>query len=562
MTAATAADARRLLAQRLLEIERCKQDPARLMSWMSAPDEGDPDGNRITFEHCRTPEAAKTAGWGWQRDVFLWMYEEPRTITLKARQIGVTWIGCAALLVDVLLAPGSTCLVYRQKEADAFKNVHRCYQLYLSLPEWLRFETVVERPDRGAEAQAELRLRFPDGNASRVLGMSSAAASGHGVTVRRALMDEHAYIDNAGDLAKAIGPATARGHLMVVSTANGMHDEETGLGNEFHRLWVNAEESGYSKRFLGWQVHPDRDQDWYENSVATRELKSWQRAESYPSNEAEAFTLTNRVFFEADDLLWYGNNAVRKPLYRARLEMVGPRGARWEQASAGPLRVFVEPRQGRRYAIGADVATGRGRDYSSAHVVDLGSMEFVAEWHGRVDSDLYARDLHFLGRWYQTALIAVETAGGYGEAVIAALRDRTSGRPAYPKLYRHVMSSRADLPEAKPFGFPTNVKTRPLILNGLDRALREHAIPFLSTDTLFEYKSFVMHDTGTSPAAAQGMRDDRVMSSAIAIEMYRLRGAWSDRPPRKKPRRQGRAYPWLEREDLVDDEAFYALPAA
>lgn len=561
MTVVSAADARAELARRELVIRQCREDPTVLMSYMSAPDEGDPEGNRISFEHCRTEQQAAQGGWGWQREVFLWMYRNPRTITLKARQIGVTWIGCAALLVDALLLPGCTCLVYRQKEADAFKNVHRCYQLLQSLPDWLRFGCVVERPDRGAEAQAELRLRFPDGNASRVLGMSSAAASGHGVTVRRALMDEHAYIDNASDLAKAIGPAVSRGFLMVVSTANGRHDPETGLGNEFHRLWVNAEQSGYRTRFLGWQVHPDRDQDWYDNSETTRELKEWQRAESYPSHANEAFKLSNRVFFEPDDLAWYGESALRKPLYRASLALESPRASRWEQSDRGALRVFVEPVVGRRYAIGADVATGRGRDYSSAHVVDLGSMQVVSEWHGRVDSDLFARDLHFLGRWYETALIAVETAGGFGEAIIAALRDRTSGRPAYPKLYRHVMSSRADLPEAKPFGFPTNVKTRPLILNGLDKALRERVLPWVSSDTLFELENFVLHDTGTSPAAANGMRDDRVMSLAIAVEMYRLRGHHPDRPERRKPRRPNKSYPWLEREELEDAEAFYATPA-
>jgi hypothetical protein len=91
---------------------------------------------------------------------------------------------------------------------------------------------------------------------------------------------------------------------------------------------------------------------------------------------------------------------------------------------------------GHRYAIGADVATARGRDYSAAYVIDLSTMAAVAEFHGRLDEDLYAAQLHYLGRMYGRdvppdpkdpegsrpgfAKLAVETGGGFGNAVIAA----------------------------------------------------------------------------------------------------------------------------------------------
>jgi hypothetical protein len=161
-------------------------------------------------------------------------------------------------------------------------------------------------------------------------------------------------------------------------------------------------------------------------------------------------------------------------------------------------------------------------------------MELVAEFHGRVDADVYAEQLHYLGRWYGSALIAVETAGGYGEAVIIALRDGRAGRKPYPRLYRHVMSSRPDLTEAKPFGFPTNSKTRPLIVNGLEQAIREKTLPGIPGGLLAEMQTFVRHDTGTSPAAQQGTRDDRVLACCIALELFRLRGTHPRRRQTKK----------------------------
>jgi hypothetical protein len=92
-----------------------------------------------------------------------------------------------------------------------------------------------------------------------------------------------------------------------------------------------------------------------------------------------------------------------------------------------------------------------------------------AEFHGKLDADLFAEQLHYLGRWFNTALLAVETGGGYGEAVLIPLRDGRAGRRPYPKLYRHILSNRPDLPQAKPFGFPMNTKTRPLAVSSWSR---------------------------------------------------------------------------------------------
>ena len=106
-------------------------------------------------------------------------------------------------------------------------------------------------------------------------------------------------------------------------------------------------------------------------------------------------------------------------------------------------------------------------------MIDLATMAPVAEVHGKLDPDVYAAQLHFLGRWYGTARIAVESAGGFGEPVTIFLWDGKDGRPAYPRLYRHRQFSRPDQQEHKPFGFPINAKTRPQVIAYLEKSLRE-----------------------------------------------------------------------------------------
>jgi hypothetical protein len=491
----------------------------------------------------------KDGRWFWQRELLDEWEQSQRHIDLKARQLGATWLACGKTLHTALYLPGSLSLMYRQKQEEAFENVGRVWTLLHSLPEHLWHRAQVTKPSKGAPASEEIRLEFTDRKtrrkqSSRILAMTSASASGHGKTAALVVLDEFSRIDRAGEIMKAVQPAAGRrGKLLVISTANGVSNQETGEGNQFHWLWTNAEEAGFRKRFLPWSLHPDRDQAWYDRDPEVRGLKSHERAEQYPADEFEAFTLTNRVFFDPEDLAFYGKN-VRRPLYRMDFELVDARHAKQRKHDRGMVHVYAEPDADRKYAVGADVATGRGVDYSAAYVVDLSTMELVAEFHGRLDADLYAAQLHYLGRWYNTALLAVETAGGYGEAVIIPLRDGRAGRPAYPALYRHVLSSRPDLPISKPYGFPTNVKTRPLVINQLDKALRDRALPYVTAQLLSEMQTFVYRDHGPSPAAQEGARDDCVMAAAITLEMFRLRGSHPERK-RKRARRPRVPYPWM-----------------
>jgi hypothetical protein len=164
-------------------------------------------------------------------------------------------------------------------------------------------------------------------------------------------------------------------------------------------------------------------------------------------------------------------------------------------------------------------------------------MELVAEMHCKMDADRATEQVHFLGRWYADAMIAVENQGGYGETMIVLLRDGKNGRPPYPKIYRYRPESRPDEPLSTPYGFPMNTKTRPLVIAQTSKVLRDHAVPYISEGLMGELWTFVTKDTGTSPRAEDGCNDDRVLCASIAFELYREFG---HHPDRVKSRRQGR----------------------
>lgn len=276
--------------------------------------------------------------------------------------------------------------------------------------------------------------------------------------------------------------------------------------------------------------------------------------------EGEWLYVSGTAYFDVEAMTEYAGR-VAPLLYRCDLRPLRHgMEARVHRHKEGKVSVYAEPDPDHSYAIGADPASGSGKDSSAAFVVDLGTMEFVAEFHGRLDEDLFAEQLHFLGRWYSRsegerrvpALLGVEHQGGFGNATIINLRDGKGGRPPYPNMYRHKLELQVDLQTTKRWGYPVTLQTRTMILTGLEAALRERSLPYVTRTLLDQCATFVNHETGTSPRAQEGCRDDAVMAAALALELYRMRGRHPDRDRRiearralRPPRRRTPAFPWL-----------------
>lgn len=536
-------------ARRLLEQKKAGEHPAFLLENVKCID--NTTGETFAFQLLD-----EDAPWFWQREILDGWIGNPKSIALKARQIGITWLAAGYGLWLLLYRPGSKVLAVSINEAEAAKVVNRVWDMYQSLPEHLRNGVRVRKPHGAARPSRTIELEHPDGRMSSMIGLPSTPNAGHGETAALVILDEFSRQEYAQETWKACLPTTQKegGRVVVISTGNGRG------ANFFYQLWVNSDEYGMSQKFLPWSLHPDRDDVWY--ATHAQALPSADRGEQYPRNPEEAFILTGRPYFDVEALQAY-NDLVPEPLYRCDFEEVRPERARIKKSDHGLVRVYAEPVEGRSYAIGADVATGRGADYSCAYVVDLSEMALVAEFHGKLDADLYAEQLHYLGRRYNSALLAVEVGGGYGEAVNIPLRDGRAGRRAYPKLYRHVMSNRPDLPHARVFGFPINTKTRPLVISQLEKAIRERQLPFLTERLLLECGTFVHAETNPTPRAQDGCHDDSVMAAAITLEMFRLKGSHPPMEKRRKARRNKRRltlYPWQEGpgEEETFDHSRYA----
>lgn len=536
-------------ARAALHLRYCQSNPAYFANLVRCVDSR--SGDVFPFQVLTEQEAEKAlmpfhgVDWFWQREYLDWVIENPQTITLKGRQLGVTWVWAMLCLYDALFTPGADILIYSIKETDAAEVIGRIWEMWLSFPKDVKdmMGLKVLKPLRGGRPTTEIVFEHPDRRVSTITGMVATKSAGHGRSAKRILFDEASRQEYARDLWKAVIPAMGDfgGAIGVVSTANGMSDGN-GQGNFFNELWLGAGKADYpllKAKFLRWDCHPKRDQAWYD----TVSLGQAEKAEQYPNDPEEAFLLSGSPYFDVHALKFYAE-IQPKPVGHFRFETfpLDPSKAKLLEQDGGPIELFKHPEKDGKYAIFADVATGSGEDYSVGAVIDLSTGEPCAELYMRADYELFSEQLHFLGVWFNTAWLAVEKGGGYGDVVIGHLRDGHKGRKPYPNVYRHRSWDHPTRKQVVQLGYPMTAKTRPHVVSALRDWIDNRLLPYMTPGWMRECRTFVYRDVKPSPRAADGCNDDRVMAWGGALVLYGERGQFEhdrkkkNKANRKKPR--------------------------
>ena len=179
----------------------------------------------------------------------------------------------------------------------------------------------------------------------------------------------------------------------------------------------------------------------------------------------------------------------------------------WVDDPEGVIRIYKDPERGAPYVLGGDTAGG-GSDSFVAQVIDNRTGVQVCTMRHQFDEDLYAKQCLCLGLHYNTALIGIETNySTYPTMELERLR--------YPKLYVRESIDDYTHKVKQSYGFVTSTKTRPVILAGLIKAVREDIATVCDGDTLQEMLTFVRNEQ-YRPEAEAGAHDDCVMALAIA----------------------------------------------
>ena len=175
------------------------------------------------------------------------------------------------------------------------------------------------------------------------------------------------------------------------------------------------------------------------------------------------------------------------------------------------LEVWEYPESRSAYVMGVDTAEGLGHgDYSVIQVLNVGTGNQSAIWHGHIAPDLLAEEVLSLGMWYRNALCCVES-NNHGLTTITELRHL-----GYPNLFRKRQLNNVNNRISQEYGWKTTRTSKPLMIDDLSSALRNNEWQINDRNTVGELRTYVRNDRGSMSGSPY---DDRVMALALANQM-------------------------------------------
>jgi hypothetical protein len=403
---------------------------------------------------------------------------------LKSRQLGISTLAAGYSLWLMTFHKDRNVLALATTQATARNLVTKVQFMWENLPSWLKVDSVENN-------KLSLRLK----NGSKIQAKSSNADAARSEAVSLLIIDEAAFIDNIAETwASAQQTLTTGGGAIVLSTPY-------GTGNWFHKTWVKAEagENDFLPIKLPWYVHPERDQKWRDAQDAL--LGDPRLA----AQECDCdFSTSGDIVFYNEYLEYYEKNHIIDPIERRGVDQ--------------NLWVWEPVDYSEDYMVIADVARGDGKDFSTAHVMNIKTNTQVAEYKGQLGTKEFGHFLVGLATEYNQALLIIENAN-IGWATIQVAIDRD-----YNNLY---FSQRGGESNVNSYfdryadtskmvaGFTMSSRTRPMVIAKLQEYIADNGVTIKSKRLLEEMKVFIWKNGRAE--AQTGYNDDLIMPFAIAM---------------------------------------------
>lgn len=331
-------------------------------------------------------------------------------------------------------------------------------------------------------------------NGSFIESIPTSEEAGRSESLSLLVIDEAAIVRWASTIWAAAAPAISTGGSAILNST------PYGISGFYHSKWVEAitdSDSPFHPIRLYWKMHPERDQKWYDTMSKT--LGPRRTAQEIDGD----FLSSGSTVFDLTDIKAIEDTLSEYPVIETRFN--------------GQLRIMDKPKQGVRYFIGADVATGRSNDYSAFTLGDSNGEE-AAVFKGRIPVEKYAKILGNLGKEFNWATIAPET-NDIGLAVTTLLQ--TEG---YPQLYYHkklLKKKGKSRPEVEQYpGWITTSKNRSLIIDGLEEDIRKDNITIKDPFFVQEAYTFIYDSIGRPVAMGKHNRNNQTSDIDMDEETY------------------------------------------
>ena len=407
----------------------------------------------------------------------------PYSIILKSRQLGISTLSAGYALWLMTFHENKTVMALATTQATARNLVQKVQFMYENLPSWLKVPTVENN-----------KLSLKLANSSRILAKSSSPDAARSEAVSLLIIDEAAFVENVAETwASAQQTLATGGGAIVLSTPN-------GTGNWFHQMWVKAEsaQNDFLPIKLPWNLHPERNQAWRDKQD---ELLGDPRL---AAQECDCdFSSSGNTVFYGEYIDYINNHTAKDPVEK--------------RGTDENLWIWEYADYTKDYIITADVARGDGRDFSTAHVMDVERNIQIAEYRGQLSTKDFGNFLVGLATEYNNALLVIENAS-IGWATIQQVIERNYSNLYYTQRGEASVDSYFEsyVDNSKmTAGFTMSTRTRPIVVQKFVEYVTDRSVTIQSKRLVEEMKVFIWMN---GKAEAQtGYNDDLIMAFGMAM---------------------------------------------
>ncbi len=495
-----------------------------------------------------------------------------RLIILKARQQGISTLMQAFIFWYLLTHPNQKALTMGHK-LDASNNLFDMYKrFYDKLPKPLQPKLLRSN---------EKKISYTKLGSENKIETAGSGEIGRSDTFQVIHATELSFYPDIKNVLIGLMQGAKYARIQVIeSTANGFNefhklwkDAEEGKGGfvpiflswlEFPEYIENAKRLGFLDKYKEidfgnslYNEFPDQEKILKEQYGATDDQLRWRRymidspafngdlekfRQEYPHTPEAAFLATGRPVFNmniVNNNLKNAHNPVARgdliPIYDKKGQEMQRAGATYLElkehiedvefvpSERGFIKIWTEPKEIKngyyRYVMGGDIAEGLEQgDYTALRVLDRESDEIYLTWHGHLDADLIAEEVHkiylFLGK---DLFVGIEK-NNQGITVINKLFEL-----GVPQYYRESFRKGYGQASKSDIGFLTNTKTKPYMINLLNEYIRDGLYYDYDPEFWKEASTFVRNSRGQMQAEGKDKDpsiknfDDRIMAEAIML---------------------------------------------
>lgn len=450
------------------------------------------------------------------QDEALDMYQkQDYTIILKARQLGLSWVTAGYVLWLAMFHKFQRILIISINDKEAQVFLEKVKFIFDNLPEWMK-PSVYKRNETTLWFGKRIGYDTDEvgGINSKIESIPTSKTAGSSRSLNLLVVDEAAKVEFMNTIWKSAQPtlSTIKGRAILLST---MTIESTG--EFFEEVWHEAEkgENEFKTFFIPYNRFPGHTEEWLAKQL--RSMPASQRAlarQEYPKTAEEAFQSLGGKYYDGQLLTLHYKPLCKKPKRTGYLAEL-PSGVQFRDEPEGSIKVYHDPQLGEEYVLGGDVAEGVGQDSSTACVVRKRDNEVCATYRSNTtDPDTYAHIVAKIGKFYNTALVAVEN-NMHGSAANVILKD------IYPNLYYHEIIDRDQGTPTTRWGWLTKDPNRTWILDYIGTLIDKTAIGLNDLDLWKEIFDFIVDPKTGRGDHKKGKHDDLLFALAIACWVIR-----------------------------------------